>query len=42
MDRKDFRGYEMVLDGFDSTEWVVWARDAGVSDRIVRVTSKLK
>lgn len=40
VDRKDFRGYEMVLDGFDSTEWAVWTRDAGVSDRIVRVASK--
>ncbi|MFA8330529.1 hypothetical protein [Burkholderia ubonensis] len=42
VDRKDFRECEMVLDGFDSTEWAVWARDAGVSDRVVRVTSKLK
>ncbi|CAI1074372.1 Uncharacterised protein [Serratia liquefaciens] len=41
VERKDFRGYEMVLDGFDSTKWAVWAHDASVSDRVVRVASKL-
>jgi hypothetical protein len=41
-EREDFRGYEMVLDGFDSTEWAVWARDASVSDRVVRVAAKVK
>ena len=40
--RRDFCEYEMVIDGFDSTEWAVWARDESVSDRIVRVASKLK
>jgi hypothetical protein len=42
VERKDFCGYEMVLDGFDSTEWAVWARDSNVSDRVARVASKLK
>lgn len=36
IDKQDFSGCEVVLEGFDSTEWTVWSRDSSVSDRVMK------